>query len=41
MKIIKEELPLYATPQILFLDISNEGIICSSNEILEEIEGEW
>ena len=31
----------YAAPEMTVLEILNEGFICSSNEKVEEIEGEW
>lgn len=31
----------YITPQIEILHILPEGIICGSNEIVDENEGEW
>ena len=31
----------YISPDMEILDIMSEGELCSSNELLEEIEGEW
>lgn len=31
----------YVSPRIETLDMASEGVLCSSNEMLEEIEGEW
>ncbi len=31
----------YAAPEMTVLELLNEGFICSSNEKVEEIEGEW
>lgn len=31
----------YVTPEIVVLEVYSEGVICSSNEILDENEGEW
>lgn len=31
----------YLVPRISVIEIMNEGILCSSNEKLDEIEGEW
>ena len=31
----------YVSPRIETLDMASEGFLCSSNEMLEEIEGEW
>lgn len=31
----------YTTPQIEILQIQSEGLLCSSNELLEEDYGEW
>ena len=31
----------YAAPEMTVLELLNEGLICSSNEKVEEIEGEW
>ena len=32
---------LYVSPDMYILDIVPEGMMCSSNEMLEENEGEW
>lgn len=32
---------LYDHPLINVLDIQTEGLLCQSNEILDEIDGEW
>lgn len=32
---------LYVSPDMYILDIVPEGMLCSSNEMLEENEGEW
>ena len=32
---------VYQSPQIVTVETLYEGVICSSNELLEEIEGEW
>lgn len=37
---IKEK-DLYQSPVIMIIDIAYEGVVCSSNEILDENEGEW
>lgn len=31
----------YSTPQMVVFDILFEGVVCSSNEWLDELEGEW
>ena len=31
----------YVSPEIEILDIMSEGVLCASNELLEEYEGEW
>jgi hypothetical protein len=31
----------YQSPIIMAIDIAYEGVVCSSNELLEETEGEW
>lgn len=31
----------YETPEIVVLEIDAEGVLCASNEILDENEGEW
>ena len=31
----------YISPEMDILDIVSEGVICGSNELLEENEGEW
>ena len=31
----------YQSPQIVVIEALYEGVVCSSNEMLEEIEGEW
>ncbi len=31
----------YITPQIEILHIQSEGLLCSSNELLDENYGEW
>jgi hypothetical protein len=31
----------YVSPEMEILDLVSEGVLCSSNELLEEIEGEW
>jgi len=31
----------YISPEMEILDIVSEGVICGSNELLEENEGEW
>lgn len=31
----------YRSPEVVMLNISYEGIVCSSIEHLEELEGEW
>lgn len=31
----------YITPEIEVLEVYSEGVICGSNEILDENEGEW
>ena len=32
---------IYLVPKISVIEIMSEGIICSSNEKLDETEGEW
>lgn len=32
---------IYLVPKISVIEIMSEGLICSSNEKLDEIEGEW
>ena len=31
----------YQSPQIVTAEALYEGVVCSSNELLEENEGEW
>lgn len=31
----------YQTPEIEILEINAEGVLCGSNEFLDENEGEW
>lgn len=31
----------YESPEVGELEISVEGLLCMSNELLEETEGEW
>lgn len=31
----------YVHPEIIVMDFQLEGILCGSNEILDENEGEW
>lgn len=31
----------YITPEIEVLEVYSEGVICGSNEFLDENEGEW
>lgn len=31
----------YQSPQIVTVEALYEGVVCSSNEMLEETEGEW
>ena len=31
----------YQSPEVVTLETLYEGVVCSSNELLEEIEGEW
>lgn len=31
----------YISPEMEILDLVSEGVICGSNELLEENEGEW
>ena len=31
----------YQSPQIVTVETLYEGVVCASNEMLEEIEGEW
>jgi hypothetical protein len=31
----------YVSPEIELLDLVHEGVLCFSNERLEETEGEW
>ena len=35
------ELDLYVSPAVMTLELYPEGVICGSNELLEENEGEW
>lgn len=39
--IINMEDKRYETPEIEVLEIDAEGVLCASNEILDENEGEW
>ena len=32
---------VYISPDIEILDLYQEGVLCASNEIVTEIEGEW
>lgn len=36
-----KELETYQSPQIVTIETEYEGVVCSSNETLEETEGEW
>ena len=31
----------YVSPEMEILEIQAEGVLCASNELLEEYEGEW
>ncbi len=31
----------YESPAVVTLELYTEGVICGSNELLEENEGEW
>ena len=31
----------YISPEVEILDAVSEGVLCASNELLEETEGEW
>ena len=31
----------YISPEVEILDVVSEGVLCASNELLEETEGEW
>ena len=31
----------YVSPEMEILDLVSEGLLCASNELLEENEGEW
>ena len=31
----------YQSPQVVTIETLYEGVVCSSNEMLEENEGEW
>ena len=31
----------YQSPQIVVIEALYEGVVCSSNEDMDEIEGEW
>ena len=31
----------YQTPEIVILEINAEGVLCGSNEFVDENEGEW
>ena len=31
----------YVSPEMEILDLVSEGVLCASNELLEENEGEW
>lgn len=31
----------YISPRLTVLDLDPEGVLCASNEMLEETEGEW
>lgn len=31
----------YISPEMEILDLVSEGLLCASNELLEENEGEW
>ena len=31
----------YQSPQIVIIEARYEGVVCSSNEDMDEIEGEW
>ena len=35
------ELDFYVSPAVIELELYTEGVICGSNELLEENEGEW
>jgi hypothetical protein len=32
---------LYQSPQIVTIEVEYYGVICSSNESMDEIQGEW
>ena len=36
-----KEVEVYKSPQIVTIETHYEGVVCSSNEMLEENEGEW
>ena len=31
----------YISPEVDILEIQSEGVLCGSNEVLDEYEGEW
>ena len=35
------EIETYESPKVVTIETQYEGVICSSNEMLDEIEGEW
>ena len=35
------QLYIYESPEIQILEINTEGILCGSNEIVDENEGYW
>lgn len=36
-----EQFEFYQLPMIETIEVAYEGVICGSNELLEENEGEW
>lgn len=36
-----KELEIYQSPQIVTIETEYEGVVCSSNETLDENYGEW
>ena len=39
--LMNNELETYQSPQIVTIEIEYEGVVCYSNEGLDEIPGEW
>ena len=36
-----ESMQIYLSPEVEILDLHQEGVLCASNEIILENDGEW